>query len=102
MEKTERIEQMEQRFDRAKEMVQEIAHVLEHYESVQEDIRLLDAYLGSEEWKADMAADEAGLLPTDLKRGVLSEDGIWNLLEEWRELQEKMAQKKACQFPHDE
>ena len=28
------------------------------------------------------AADEAGLLPKDLKRGVLSEDGIYNLLEE--------------------
>ena len=102
MGKTERIEQMEQCFDRAEEMVQEIAHVLEHYESVQEDIRLLDAYLGSEEWKADLAADEDGLLPTDLKRGVLSEDGIWNLLEDWRELQEKIAQKKACQFLHDE
>ncbi len=102
METTERIEQMEQRFDRAKKMVQTIAYVLEQYESLQEDIQLLDAYLGSEEWKADLAADEAGLLPTGLKRGVLSEDGIWNLLEEWRELQEKLAQKKACQIPHDE
>ena len=26
------------------------------------------------------ADDEAGLLPKDLKRGVLSEDGLWNLL----------------------
>jgi hypothetical protein len=102
METTERIEQMEQRFDRAKEMVQTIAYVLEQYESLQEDIQLLDAYLGSEEWKADLAADEAGLLPTGLKRGVLSEDGIWNLLEEWRDLQVMLAQKKACQFPHDE
>ena len=41
----------------------------------------LSDYYGSPEWKRDYAADEAGLLPSDLKRGVLSEDGIYNLLE---------------------
>jgi len=35
----------------------------------------------------DFAADEAGNLPPDLKRGVLSEDGIWNLLSDYREIQ---------------
>ena len=68
----------------------EMETALEHYEAVQEDIRILNEYLGSEEWKADFAADEAGLLPADLKRGVLSEDGIWNLLEDWRELEKRM------------
>ncbi len=29
----------------------------------------------------------AGKLPPDLKRGVLSEDGIWNLLSDYREIQ---------------
>ena len=42
----------------------------------------LSAYYSSDAWKRDFAADEAGLLPKDLKRGVLSEDGIYNLLEE--------------------
>jgi hypothetical protein len=41
-------------------------------------------------WKQDFAADEAGKLPSDLKRGVLSEDGIWNLLSDYREIQKKM------------
>jgi hypothetical protein len=40
-------------------------------------------------WKLDYAADEAGKLPPDLKRGVLSEDGIWNLLSDYREIQKK-------------
>lgn len=48
-------------------------------------IRELDAYYGSEEWKRDFAADEAGILPPDLKRGVLSEDGIYNVLQEYAE-----------------
>ena len=37
----------------------------------------------------DFAADEAGILPPDLKRGVLSEDGIWNLLSDYRDVQKK-------------
>lgn len=43
---------------------------------------MVSAYYISDAWKRDFAADEAGLLPKDLKRGVLSEDGIYNLLEE--------------------
>lgn len=48
----------------------------------------LEAYYTSDEWKQDFAADEAGLLPKNLKRGVLSEDGIYNLLEEYKEVSE--------------
>ena len=51
------------------------------------NIELLGKYYGSELWKLDYAADEAGNLPPDLKRGVLSEDGLWNLLSDYRELQ---------------
>ncbi len=46
----------------------------------------LNIYYQSAEWKVDHGYDEAGLLPPDLKRGVLSEDGIYNLLEEYKEL----------------
>ncbi|MBQ6371847.1 MAG: DUF4298 domain-containing protein, partial [Oscillospiraceae bacterium] len=46
----------------------------------------LSGYYGSEEWKEDLADDAAGLLPPDLKRGVLSEDGIYNALEDFKEL----------------
>ncbi|MBR6344668.1 MAG: DUF4298 domain-containing protein [Lachnospiraceae bacterium] len=49
-------------------------------------IQELEAYYGSDEWKQDLADDEAGRLPKGLKRGVLSEDGIYNLLERYREL----------------
>ena len=47
---------------------------------IQEAIRILAEYYASNEWKQDFADDEAGLLPKYLKRGVLSEDGLWNLL----------------------
>lgn len=40
---------------------------------------LLDYYFGGQ-WLEDYQADERGELPQDLKRGVLSQDGLWNLL----------------------
>ncbi len=46
-------------------------------------VRLLDAYYTSGEWQEDYEADEAGLLPAELKRGVLSQDGLYDLLTEW-------------------
>ena len=53
---------------------------------IQRDVDTLSAYYGCDEWKQDFADDEAELLPKDLKRGVLSEDGIWNLLKEWKNI----------------
>lgn len=50
----------------------------------------LGAYYESDDWKQDFAADEAGLLPQDLRRGVLSEDGIYNALEAYREWAEQL------------
>lgn len=50
---------------------------------LQKLLQKLDAYYRSETWKQDFADDEAGLLPKNLKRGVLSEDGLYNLLENY-------------------
>jgi len=77
---------MELRMERAAKAVMQLSAALDNYEAVQEDIAELERYYGSEQWKQDYAADEAGLLPADLKRGVLSEDALWNLLSDVREL----------------
>lgn len=90
MEQIERISQMEQRMERAAAAVMALSAALDRYEEVQEDISALEAYYDSETWKQDLADDEAGKLPADLRRGVLSEDGIWNLLTDARELVERL------------
>ena len=82
----ERIRQMEQRFNKALAIIQEPTKTPESLEAIKEDIAILDEYYGSEVWRQDFADDEAGRLPKGLKRGVLSEDGIWNLLSDYREL----------------
>ncbi len=52
-----------------------------------EKIRLLNAYYTSGEWRGDYEADERGELPPDLKRGVLSQDTLYELLEKaaWKD-----------------
>lgn len=87
-EQIKRISRYEELLEKAKMLLDETeaagdTAVLDQY------IRELDAYYGSDLWKQDFAADEAGLLPEDLKRGVLSEDGIYNALEEYKEMRSK-------------
>lgn len=95
MEQTERIKTMEQHLDKASVAVMNLSAALEAYAEAQEAVRALSAYYGSEEWKQDLADDEEGLLPKDLKRGVLSEDAIWNLLEDCRMQNNRMQEVVA-------
>ena len=50
-----------------------------------EALALLETYYTSGEWREDYEADERGELPLDLKRGVLSQDALYDLLEEKRD-----------------
>lgn len=85
-----RIRQMERRLDRAMSAVKRLTTALEKWDATKAYIQALDEYYGSDLWRQDFADDEAGLLPADLKRGVLSEDGIWNLLTDVRELNKRL------------
>ena len=64
----QRIEYMESLYDRARETGQIPRELRDYYENGQ--------------WLRDYEADERGELPRELKRGVLSQDGLWNLLNE--------------------
>ena len=85
-----RIRLMERRLNQALAAMKRLDSALEKYEAAQEAIAALSEYYGSDLWKQDFAADEAGLLPEGLKRGVLSEDGIWNLLTDCKELDRRL------------
>ena len=104
MEKTEqlrRIEGMEEKLTCSLAAVRALGMAMEAYEKVLEDIRILEEYLSSPEWRADFEADEAGLLPPELRRGVLSEDGIYHLLEENDEVRNtllELAEGLECPF----
>ena len=90
MEQIERIKTMEQHLDRASQAVMNLSAALDDYAEVLTSIRELEKYYGSDDWKQDFADDEQGLLPQDLKRGVLSEDGILNVLTDNQDLHARM------------
>ena len=52
------------------------------YKDMKADYEALDWYMRSGQWKKDFEMDEKGRLPKDLKRGVLSEDGLYEVLSQ--------------------
>ena len=52
----------------------------ENHSLLAEHLTILESYYHSPLWQADYAADEAGDSPLALKRGVLSQDTIYDLL----------------------
>ena len=85
-----RIRKMERNLDRALAAVKRLSTALDKWEAAQDDIAALDEYYSNGVWRKDFEDDEAGRLPSDLKRGVLSEDAIWNLLSDCKEITERM------------
>ena len=90
MKQIERIERMERNLERATNALRVLNDALDEYEAVQEALHELNSYYGSDSWKQDFSDDEQGRLPKNLKRGILSEDAIWNLLENYRTLKERL------------
>ncbi|MCR5182252.1 MAG: type II 3-dehydroquinate dehydratase [Clostridia bacterium] len=71
-----RVKHMEELMDRVAEALEG-----DRYEDFDYDVKTLEEYY-AKEWRADFELDEAGTFPADMKRGVLSEDGLYDLLEE--------------------
>lgn len=90
----ERVAAMEKKLDMAVSVLEKEDISLDDVLSVQPVITELAAYYSSTQWMMDFEADEKGMLPETLKRGVLSEDGIYNLLLKNKEILEyKRGQK---------
>lgn len=90
MEQIERITYMEQILDEATEAVSSLSEALEKYSAVQDKLQELIAYYSSEQWRQDFDDDSAGKISSDLKRGVLSEDAVYNLLADITDLKVRL------------
>ena len=90
MDRIERITEMESRFDKVSAILENLESALESFNAAQEEIQILSDYYESSLWREDFEADEAGLLPDTLKRGILSEDALYNLLTLNNELLDSM------------
>lgn len=85
----ERIRHFETLMQEAEQALSDYETALDRFTAAQDALAALNDYYGSRNWWADFDASEAGKLPADLPCGVLSEDGIWNLLSRNRELAEE-------------
>ena len=79
----ERVAQMEQLYDGLLEALDRDPAAAREDPAVRAQLRLLTDYYESGIWLRDYESDERGELPPDLKRGVLSQDGLYDLLEAW-------------------
>ena len=75
-----RVKQMEQYMDEVSEVLKSCPESMKENEEIRLKITELENYQESGQWILDYECDERGELPTDLKRGVLSEDMLYNLL----------------------
>ena len=90
MTQLERIARYEALLNRVAAAAKALDAALDEFEAVQPLSRALDAYYGGADWRADLVDDEAGRLPRDLPRGVLSEDAAYDALTENRRLWERL------------
>ena len=87
---TDRITEMEQYLDSSIQAAEKLQEALEVYEDNLENYLKLTDYYGSTLWRKDPDADTSGILPADLKRGVLSEDAVYDLITDTREIRVQM------------
>ena len=77
-----RVERMERAFDKVSRALETSPEQLAEDEWMAGAVRMLSDYLSGGEWMTDYELDENGLLPRELKRGVLAQDALYNMLEE--------------------
>lgn len=81
-----RVQQMEQYMDEVSRALQTSPNKIKKDKALCRKIETLAQYIDSGQWLADYEADERGELPPGLKRGVLSQDALCNLLSEVKEI----------------
>ncbi|MBR3018248.1 MAG: DUF4298 domain-containing protein [Clostridia bacterium] len=95
-----RITKMERILNELTETNRALSDALDKACKIQADVAKLSRYYDSLDWQQDLNDDEAGLLPPDLKRGVLSQDGAYNALTEYRALLTRMLEIIASELRH--
>lgn len=89
-ETVKRIERMELYFDTIQSALNKNPDLLDDA-CIAKMLRALKEYYSGGQWLRDYEADERGEIPREIKRGVLSQDGIYNLLAEIDEVMEENA-----------
>lgn len=85
MNDNKRIIKNEKRLDDTLQSIKLMQEALDIFKSNKKNIDLLNKYYGSKEWFKDKEDLEQKRI-TGIKAGVLSEDAVWNMNEDIKEL----------------
>ena len=85
-----RVKLMEQYMDEVSEVLKNCPESIRENKEIRLKITELENYQKSGQWLLDYECDERGELPIGLKRGILSEDMLYNLLCDVRVWKEKI------------
>ena len=80
-----RIELNEERYDKIESIINELNDTLNKFKTCQKEFSLLNKYYGSKKWFKDKYNFEKNLIPK-IKAGVLTEDAIWDLNDDIKEV----------------
>jgi len=79
-----RIQEMEQYLDEVLQAKENNPESFKSDGNIQKKVMKLTQYYENGLWLQDYGMDENGKLPADLKRGVLAQDTLYELLQEWK------------------
>ena len=85
----ERIQEYEEKFDYILDLNKQMNKLLVKYNNAIKDIEKINKYYGSKEWFEDLKAYDSGKI-IKVKAGVLSEDGIWNMDDDLKEISQDL------------
>ena len=86
----DRVKRMEMYFDTIKLASQNDIRAILNDKTSKAMFNELRDYLDCGQWLADYTADERGEFPSDLKRGVLSQDSLYDLICEIEKMSESL------------
>ena len=90
MNQIETISAMEKILDRAEGLIGQLEKAVDDYEALLPELKQLEGYYESPQWVSDYEDQEAGKLPEAFKCGVLSQDGVYDLLTRDDQLRDRL------------
>lgn len=97
------IEQMEEILNALQEAEAVLNAAISRYQELLPKRKLLMEYYESEQWQKDTEDDADQLFPETLRRGVLSEDAVYDMMSEQISLQERLRQlADEMELPDDD
>ena len=96
MTQIERISEMEKILDKTTLNLNSLLESVRNFTSVLPEYKMLLSYYSGGLWMKDFEDDENGKLPKNLKRGVLSEDAVYDLITEIQNLKNELAELSDC------